>query len=150
MSNLGLPHPKQIDVAVPANLKCGRSDGREEPAVQTWAPLTMTFAGIHELHPASLEECFSCVQLVDVRDASEWSGPLGHIESAKFMPLGELAKRAGELDREKPIVTVCRSGARSAQAVVILQRLGFKQVANLAGGMIRWRAMGLAATGAQE
>ena len=150
MSNLGLPHPKQIDVAVPANLRCGQPEGREEPAVQTWAPLTLTFAGIHELHPLSLEECPSGVQVVDVREANEWSGPLGHIESAKFIPLAELAKRADELDREKPVVTVCRSGARSAQAVVILQRQGFKQVANLAGGMIRWRALGLAAKGALE
>jgi len=151
MNNLGLPHPKQIEVAVPANLHCGRPEAnREEPMVQTWAPLTLTFAGIHELHPVYLEECFSCVQIVDVREAVEWSGPLGHIESAKFIPLAELAKRAGELDREKPIVTVCRSGARSAQAVVILQRLGFAQVANLAGGMIRWRASGLHAVGARD
>ena len=151
MSNLGLPHPKQIDVAVPANLRCGRPEaGREEPAVQTWAQLTLTFAGIHELHPVSLEECFSCVQVVDVREAAEWSGPLGHIDSAKFIPLAELANRIGELDREKPIVTVCRSGARSAQAVVILQRLGFDKVANLAGGMIRWRASGLHAVGARD
>jgi len=150
MDNLGLPHPKQIDVAVPANLRCGRPEGREEPTAQTWAPLTLTFAGIHEMQPAALEECIADVQIVDVREAAEWSGPLGHIESARFLPLCDLAKRAGELDRERPIVAVCRSGARSAQAVVILQRLGFSRVANLAGGMIRWRAMGLAAAGAQE
>ena len=39
-----------------------------------------------------------------------------------------------------PVVTVCRSGARSAQATVLLQKAGFAQVANLAGGMLRWRA----------
>jgi glyoxylase-like metal-dependent hydrolase (beta-lactamase superfamily II)/rhodanese-related sulfurtransferase len=150
MKNLGLPHPKQIDVAVPANLRCGRPEGRAEPCVQTWAPLTLTFAGIHELQPAAFEECGPDVQLVDVREANEWSGPLGHIENAKFIPLAELPARAGELDRDRPVVAVCRSGARSAQAVVILQRLGFTRVANLAGGMIRWRAMGLAAAGAQE
>ncbi len=66
------------------------------------------------------------------------------------MPLGELAERAAELDRDRPIVAVCRSGARSAQAVVILRRLGFERVANLAGGMIRWRASGLDAVGARE
>jgi sulfur dioxygenase len=45
---------------------------------------------------------------------------------------------------------VCRSGARSAQAVAILQRLGFEMVANLAGGMIRWRASGQPAEGARD
>jgi len=150
MKNLGLPHPKQIDVAVPANLRCGQPEGREEPAAQTWAPLTLTFAGIHELHPVFLEERLDDVQVVDVREAAEWSGPLGHIRSAKFIPLADLAQRAAELDRNRPVVTVCRSGARSAQAVVILQRGGFERVANLAGGMILWRALGLAATGAQK
>ncbi len=150
MNHLGLPHPKQLDVAVPANLRCGRPEDRDEPAVQTWAPLTLSFAGIHEVQPAALEEHVARVQIVDVREANEWTGPLGHIDGARFMPLGELAGRAAELDRERPIVAVCRSGARSAQAVVILQRLGFGKVANLAGGMIRWRASGLDAVGARE
>jgi rhodanese-related sulfurtransferase len=47
-------------------------------------------------------------------------------------------------------LTVCRSGARSAQAAVILQRQGFTQVANLAGGMLRWRAEGLPVVGGKE
>ncbi|HEY3554739.1 MAG TPA: rhodanese-like domain-containing protein, partial [Casimicrobiaceae bacterium] len=51
----------------------------------------------------------------------------------------ELNARAGELAKDRPVVTVCRSGARSAQASVILQKLGFRDVANLAGGMLRWR-----------
>jgi rhodanese-related sulfurtransferase len=39
-------------------------------------------------------------------------------------------------------VTVCRAGGRSAQATVILRQAGFERVANLAGGMLRWRAEG--------
>jgi sulfur dioxygenase len=35
---------------------------------------------------------------------------------------------------------MCRAGSRSAQAVVILREAGFNDVANLAGGMLRWRA----------
>jgi rhodanese-related sulfurtransferase len=53
-----------------------------------------------------------------------------------------LSARAGELARDHPVVAVCRSGARSAQASVMLQRAGFNDVANLAGGMLRWRAEG--------
>jgi sulfur dioxygenase len=151
MEHLGLPHPRQIDIAVPANLLCGRPEGGvAEPAVQSWAPLTLTFAGIHEIQPALLVEHLGAVQVVDVREPDEWSGPLGCIAHARRIPLGQLAARAGELDRASPIVTACRSGARSAQAVAILQKLGFEKVANLAGGMIRWRASGLPAEGARE
>jgi rhodanese-related sulfurtransferase len=64
--------------------------------------------------------------------------------------LGELAARTGELARDRPVVAVCRSGARSAQASVLLQKAGFRDVANLAGGMLRWRAEGLFVDGARD
>jgi rhodanese-related sulfurtransferase len=134
-------------IAVPANLQCGRPEGREAPAAPSWAPLTMTFAGIPEIQPAVVEEMLGELQVIDVREAAEWNGPLGHIAPARLVPLGELAARAGEIDRERPVVAVCRSGARSAQAVAILQKAGFTRVANLAGGMIRWRSSGLATDG---
>ena len=44
------------------------------------------------------------------------------------------------LDASRPVVTVCRSGARSAQASLLLRKGGLTQVANLAGGLLRWRA----------
>jgi glyoxylase-like metal-dependent hydrolase (beta-lactamase superfamily II)/rhodanese-related sulfurtransferase len=151
MNNLGLPHPKQIDVAVPANLQCGHlADAPAQSAEPAWAPLTFTFAGIWEIHPHALEEVAAKVQIVDVREASEYSGPPGHIKGALLMPLGELTARASDLARDRPIVAVCRSGARSAQACVILQRLGFGDVANLAGGMLRWRAEGFAVEGGRQ
>jgi sulfur dioxygenase len=80
------------------------------------------------------------VQIIDVREPEEFSGPLGHIRGALPIPLGALAERAGELVRDRPIVTVCRAGSRSAQATVILREAGFGEVANLTGGMLRWRA----------
>ena len=54
-----------------------------------------------------------------------------------------------ELDRSRPVVVVCRSGARSARAVAILTKAGFPNVANLAGGMLRWRVEGGAVSGGQ-
>jgi rhodanese-related sulfurtransferase len=54
--------------------------------------------------------------------------------------LSELAARQGELDTARPLVAVCRSGARSARAALLLGQAGFVAVANLAGGMLRWRA----------
>ena len=141
MENLGLDHPKKMDIAVPANLKCGRSDNdnieEDEP---TWANLIYTFGGIWEIQPHWLEENIGVAQILDVREVDEFTGPLGHIRGAILIPLAELADRSGDLDHGRPVVAVCRSGARSAQATVLLRRAGFDQVANLAGGMLRWRA----------
>jgi glyoxylase-like metal-dependent hydrolase (beta-lactamase superfamily II)/rhodanese-related sulfurtransferase len=143
MKCLGLPHPRLIDVAVPANLKCGRPEQDDSaPAAPLGMPLTYTFAGIWEILPQDLEEMAEKVQIVDVRGMDEFDGPLGHIRGAQPIPLDDLAALVGELARDRPVVTVCRSGARSAQAAVILRREGLDSVANLAGGLLRWRGEG--------
>ena len=111
-------------------------------AQPSWAPLSYTFAGIWEINPQWLEENLHSVQIIDVRESDEFHGPLGRIPEARLISLGELAGRAAELAKERPIVTVCRAGGRSAQATVILRQSGFENVANLAGGMLRWRAEG--------
>ena len=151
MNNLGLPHPKLMDIAVPANLHCGKPLGAtpppEEPA---WAPLTFTFAGIFEIQPHALEEHAASIQIVDVRERDEFNGPLGRVRGAVNIPLGELPRRLDELARESPVVAVCRSGARSAQASVLLAKSGFPQVANLAGGMLRWRGEGQPVDGGHD
>lgn len=141
MANLKLAHPKRMDVAVPANLRCGRPDGSDTGAAEpAWAPLTFTFAGIWEIQPHDLEEHSGPLQIVDVREVGEFTGPLGHIAGAVLIPLGQLSARLNELRRDQPIVAICRSGSRSAQATNILRQNGFSDVANLAGGMLRWRA----------
>lgn len=149
MANLGLPHPKLIDLAVPANLRCGRPEGAVvPPADPAWAPLTWAFAGLWEIEPAALEERLREVQVIDVREADEFHGPLGHIDGAVLVPLSELPGCMASLDRSRPVVTVCRSGARSAQAALQLTRAGLADVANLAGGMLRWSAQGYPSPGA--
>ena len=151
MNNLGLPHPKLIDIAVPANLQCGRPAQSDAlPPDPAWAPLTYTFGGIWEIQPSALEERGLEVQIVDVREPAEFTDALGHIPGARLLPLSQLPQRLAELDRQRPVVTVCRSGARSAQAVVLLHKAGLADVANLAGGMLRWRAEGQRVEGAQD
>jgi glyoxylase-like metal-dependent hydrolase (beta-lactamase superfamily II)/rhodanese-related sulfurtransferase len=147
MRNLRLAHPKQIDVAVPANMKCGFVQGHSPMADPDWAPLTVTFSGIPEIDPQWVEENASTVQLLDVREPDEFTGPLGHVAGAVLIPLGTLPERVGELSKDRPVVAICRSGARSAQAVNFLRQAGFTRLANLPGGMIRWRAEGLATEG---
>ena len=143
MDHLGLPHPKQIDIAVPANLKCGQPDSAiASVSPADWAPLKYTFAGVEEIDSQWCDDHLEEVQMLDVREDDEFSGPLGHIPNAIHIPLGELADRVTELDTERPIVTVCRAGGRSVQAIVILKRAGVEKTANLHGGMLRWRSEG--------
>jgi glyoxylase-like metal-dependent hydrolase (beta-lactamase superfamily II)/rhodanese-related sulfurtransferase len=149
MTHLGLAHPKQMEAAVPANLKCGKPT-RMDTSEPDWAPLTYTFAGIWEVQPHWLEEHLREVQIVDVREPAEFNGALGHVPGAQLIPLGTLNEKVSILKKSEPVVVVCRSGARSAQATVLLGKAGFDKVANLSGGMLRWRAQRFAVEGGTE
>ena len=77
--------------------------------------------------------------VLDVRTVEEFA--TGHIVDARHIALDKLAEQAETLKkyREKPVVVVCESGARSAQAAKLLKSLGFNQVVNLRGGLSAWR-----------
>lgn len=67
-------------------------------------------------------------QIVDVRTPQEFAQ--GHARSSRNIPLNELAVRASELERSKPVVVCCASGARSSMAKSLLERAGFPSVHN--------------------
>jgi rhodanese-related sulfurtransferase len=75
------------------------------------------------------------VFILDVREPHEYQicNIGGHM-----IPLNDLPKRVGELDPARETVVHCRSGMRSAKAVEFLQQSGFKDVKNLAGGILAW------------
>jgi len=73
--------------------------------------------------------------LLDVREDDEWNA--GHIDGAQHIALRELADRLGELPKERTVVAVCRSGARSEAAVRGLRKLGY-EAENLEGGVNAW------------
>jgi rhodanese-related sulfurtransferase len=81
--------------------------------------------------------------LLDVREAAEWTA--GHVQSARHVPLGQLVDRVQELPKTT-VITVCRSGHRSASAATFLARNGF-EVMNLRGGMRAWQRAGLPIAG---
>lgn len=90
--------------------------------------------------PEGLSKRLPDVQIVDCREPQEWFA--GHIEGSTHIPLEELlAGATGELDAGQPTVVVCRSGARSEVATLMLQARGF-DVANLVGGLQSWAASG--------
>jgi len=78
--------------------------------------------------------------VLDVREPDEWRE--GHIPRATLIPLGDIENSYKTLPASEPIIIVCRSGNRSAQARDILKRLGFTQVTSMAGGMKSWIAAG--------
>jgi len=76
------------------------------------------------------------VQVLDVRRAGEWEA--AHIENATWWPLDNFRVSPPELDRDLPVVVHCKSGYRSMIACSLLQRAGFRNVANVAGGFDAW------------
>lgn len=95
------------------------------------------------MQPRELADRIGNVHVVDVRLPHEWEA--GRVDGAVHIPLQELADRLNELDRSTPVVTVCRSGSRSADAAARLRQDGF-DAENLDGGLLAWAQAGLPLT----
>jgi sulfur dioxygenase len=143
MNAMQLPHPKHIDIALPANMVSGKPENGQLPAEPDWAPVEINFAGVHEIAPGWVAAHTNEIYIVDVRGPEEMVVGEAKIADAQIMPLATMRDRLDEIPRDKPIVTFCRSGRRSAMAVSILQKDGVEKVANIAGGILRWRDEGL-------
>jgi rhodanese-related sulfurtransferase len=76
------------------------------------------------------------VHLVDVRPPEEVA--VCRIEGSELIPLTDLPARMNELDPDEEIVVHCKMGGRSAQAAAFLRAQGFRNVRNLAGGILAW------------
>ena len=101
-----------------------------------------TTAESTELDPERAAEMIDSgeAQLVDVRQDFEWEA--GRIPGAVHIPLDSLPARASEIDRERPVIFGCRSGARSAMATDAFRASGFDAY-NLGGGLEAWVEKGL-------
>lgn len=108
-----------------------------------WAPVYRTHDGIEEIGPDWVSANSDRLQIVDVREHEEFTGPLGHIGGAALIPLGTLPAELARIDTSRPVVTVCHSGGRSARAYLFLKQAGYERVANMTGGMLGWHALGL-------
>ncbi len=110
-----------------------------------WSFFGNRFRGIKEVDIASALQLINHKDaiILDVRERSEYDA--GHVLNSKFIPLGKLKERMGELEKYKdhPIVVVCRSGNRSGTACFLLARQGFAQAYNLAGGILAWQKIQL-------
>jgi rhodanese-related sulfurtransferase len=74
-------------------------------------------------------------QLIDVREDFEYEmSNLG----GESIPLGGILIEAEKIDKEKPVVVMCRSGKRSAAAIMQLEQKGYTNLYNLKGGILAW------------
>jgi rhodanese-related sulfurtransferase len=96
------------------------------------------------MDPQTVAERLEQVQLVDVRYDKEWEA--GHIEGAVHIPEDDLEDRLDELDRNRPVITVCRAGTRSDDAAEWLRGQGF-DAHSVDGGMLAWKWAGLPISG---
>ena len=95
-------------------------------------------SNVPEIQPEELKAKLDAgedIFILDVREPHEYQ--ICNLQGY-LIPLGELPKRAHELDSSREIVAHCRSGVRSAKAVSFLQQAGFHKVKNLAGGILAW------------
>jgi rhodanese-related sulfurtransferase len=74
--------------------------------------------------------------LLDVREP--WEFERARIAGAELVPMREIAARLDEIDPARPIVAICHHGGRSLQVAIFLEKNGYHDVHNLAGGVDAW------------
>ncbi len=79
-------------------------------------------------------------QLIDVREADEYAA--GRIAGGRLIALNRLSAEAASIDRNRPVIFYCRSGARSAMAAQAFAQDGY-DAHNMTGGLLEWAAAGL-------
>jgi hydroxyacylglutathione hydrolase len=111
--------------------------------MRSWQESGLPLEHLRPMYVQELKEALEGgeqIQLVDVRRRDEFSK--GHLPGAMHMFVPEIPLRMPDLNPELPIVTYCGTGFRSSIAASILQRLGCKDVRNVPGSFLAWRAAG--------
>ena len=87
---------------------------------------------------AQFEKQMAAAQLLDVRTSDEWNE--GIIEGAMMLDFyqEDFENSLSKLNKEEPVAVYCKSGGRSGQTMAMMNKLGFKEVYNLDGGIGAW------------
>ena len=82
------------------------------------------------------------VQLIDVRTPEEFAG--GHLKNAVNINIrdNDFDQQIAKLDKKKPVMVYCKAGSRSAAAADKMQEMGFSEIYNLDGGIMKWESAG--------
>jgi phage shock protein E len=99
-------------------------------------------SGIREISPAGLTKFKELPLIVDVREQDEFFS--GHIKGAKNISRGSLEHALSEIapDQSSPILVYCAAGNRAALAADSLQKMGYRNVFSLKGGLSAWLEAG--------
>ena len=118
-------------------------NGYLQGGVAGWNAAGLPIATTLQISPQELQAKLQSgeVQVLDVRREPEWDA--GHIESATWWPLDNFKVSPPEIDHEAPLAVHCKGGYRSMIASSLLERAGFKNVLNVAGGFDAWQAANL-------
>ncbi|QGQ19469.1 adenylyltransferase/sulfurtransferase MoeZ [Cellulomonas sp. JZ18] len=114
-----------------------RAAGTVETVTTPDAPTDLTPAGLRDLL-AARDAGTADVDVVDVREPGETAA--GTLPGARLVPLGRWADgtAVADLDPDRTLVLVCRSGMRSARAAAYARAAGVRDVRNLDGGLVAW------------
>jgi hydroxyacylglutathione hydrolase len=139
-------NPQDIDVAQRRLLRVGLCAAAYlQGGMGRWLDAGKPFETTRQMSSAELRDLLASspdgLQLLDVRTSEEWAD--GHLPSAMHAFLPSLPQFCAQLDTDKPVAVYCDSGFRASMGASIMQRLGFRQVASLAGSVRAWRAAGL-------
>lgn len=85
----------------------------------------------------------AALTIIDVRQPEEYVGELGHIKNAQLIVLNQIPDLLKTVPLDKPIVFICRSGMRSAQASAYARAQGINNTYNMLGGMMQWNQLAL-------
>ncbi len=92
-----------------------------------------------EITVKEAKDQLSAYRLIDVREAYEWNGDLGHIKGAQLIPMANIPAHLDQFSKTEEILLICRSGNRSGMIGQFMASQGY-QVTNLLGGMMSWNA----------
>ncbi|HLJ81039.1 MAG TPA: rhodanese-like domain-containing protein, partial [Ktedonobacterales bacterium] len=124
--------------ARPLNMRAIEATNRGA-ADMPWAMLTEP-PDVPEISIDTLAARPSRANVLDVREPEEYAA--GHVPGAASLPQSELATRLDEVPRDRPVLVICQSGARSRRSAQFLARMGYADVASVAGGTAAWREAG--------
>lgn len=114
-----------------------------QPTQTTDSPQIAYGPGVVEMSPQEarpgIEAAYS--QFIDVRTPEEYAA--GHANRTRNIPLDQLPRKIGDLEKNEPIYLICKSGVRSKKAAQLLIDHGFKQAISITGGTDAWAAAGL-------
>jgi sulfur dioxygenase len=81
--------------------------------------------------------------MIDVREEPEFKHEFIPLNGVLYFPMSAIVEQLQNIPAGKPIIVICNAGVRSSKVVNLLNRNGFVNSANLDGGIIKWKALGL-------